>query len=148
MSSHSRPRLGVAVLIYDHIGRILLGKRSKSPNYGLWIIPGGGIELGESWKTAAVRELREETNLHLVLRDANPKHILEIINEDEHRVILVIEALMGVSPTYMHPSTAFVHGAPSAASDLLEIAFFTKTQLPLEEISPGIQPILSKIGWR
>ncbi len=42
---------------------ILLVKRGHSPGKGLWSIPGGSIELGESIYDACIRELFEETNI-------------------------------------------------------------------------------------
>jgi len=43
--------------------QLLLMKRNKEPNYGLWVAPGGKIERHESPHECAVRELREETGL-------------------------------------------------------------------------------------
>jgi 8-oxo-dGTP pyrophosphatase MutT (NUDIX family) len=57
-----RPLLmvGTATLIVDAANRLLMMKRSDN---GSWGLPGGGVELGEELKTAASRELREETGL-------------------------------------------------------------------------------------
>ncbi len=43
--------------------RVLLMQRRKEPNLGLWVAPGGKIELGESPYECALRELHEETGL-------------------------------------------------------------------------------------
>jgi len=51
-----RPVTGVAAV--DRLGRLLLVQRSDD---GTWGLPGGGLEPGESWSDAAVRECREET---------------------------------------------------------------------------------------
>lgn len=52
--------VGVGVLIQDESGRVLLQKRGDD---GLWGTPGGGLEPGEDFLTAARRELWEETGL-------------------------------------------------------------------------------------
>jgi 8-oxo-dGTP diphosphatase len=50
-------------VIKDGSGRLLLIKRGHEPGKGLWSIPGGRIEAGESDAAALVREVREETGL-------------------------------------------------------------------------------------
>jgi 8-oxo-dGTP diphosphatase len=45
-------------------GDVLLMKRRKEPNLGLWVAPGGKVEPGESPYECARRELYEETKLH------------------------------------------------------------------------------------
>ncbi len=43
--------------------QVLLMRRNKEPNLGLWVAPGGKIELDESPHDAARREMVEETGL-------------------------------------------------------------------------------------
>lgn len=59
-------RRGARVLLVDltrPLPRLLmmLGHDPDVPTRGFWFTPGGGIELGESSREAAVRELAEET---------------------------------------------------------------------------------------
>lgn len=55
-------RPGVAVVILDDQRRVLLQKRA---DVGLWGIPSGHVEPGETVIEAALREVREETNLQV-----------------------------------------------------------------------------------
>lgn len=53
-------RPSVAAVVRDGQGRILLQRRSDN---GLWGLPGGSVEIGESVTQAIIREVREETGL-------------------------------------------------------------------------------------
>ena len=53
---------GIAV---DGDGRLLMIKRGHAPSAGLWSVPGGRVEPGESDEAAVVREMREETGLEV-----------------------------------------------------------------------------------
>ena len=51
------------VIVLDGAGRLLLIQRGRPPGAGLWSVPGGKCEPGESTAAACVREAREETGL-------------------------------------------------------------------------------------
>jgi len=53
----------VGAVIRDERGRLLLIKRGHDPGAGLWSLPGGRVEPGETDAEALVREMREETGL-------------------------------------------------------------------------------------
>jgi 8-oxo-dGTP diphosphatase len=54
------------VLVYVQRGdEVLLMLRNKEPNLGLWIAPGGKVEIGESPYETAQREMVEETGLRV-----------------------------------------------------------------------------------
>ena len=61
---NNQPKVGIGVIIENSDGEILIGKRkgSHSPYYS---IPGGHLELGETFEEAAVREIKEETDLSI-----------------------------------------------------------------------------------
>jgi 8-oxo-dGTP diphosphatase len=53
----------VGAVIRDDARRLLLIKRGHAPGLGLWSLPGGRVEAGETDEQALTRELREETGL-------------------------------------------------------------------------------------
>lgn len=55
-------RPGACAIIRDARGWILFGQRSDN---GFWALPGGGLDLGESYAECCVREVREETGLEV-----------------------------------------------------------------------------------
>lgn len=56
--------MGVAVLVRDPSGRVLMVKRAEGATQpGLWSIPAGYMDYGEEVREAAARELEEETGL-------------------------------------------------------------------------------------
>lgn len=59
----SYPKVGVGVLIFNHKGEMLLGKRKNAHGNALWGNPGGHLEFGESLEDCAKREVLEETGL-------------------------------------------------------------------------------------
>lgn len=57
------PLVGVAMVIRDSEGRVLLGRRTRGRDAGKWCIPCGRLEWGEDVRAGALRELEEETGL-------------------------------------------------------------------------------------
>ena len=59
-----RPYLAVsAAIIRD--GKVLVVRRARQPALGIFTLPGGGVETGETLMQAATREVREETSMDI-----------------------------------------------------------------------------------
>jgi ADP-ribose pyrophosphatase YjhB (NUDIX family) len=55
----------VGAVVFDGQDRLLMIQRGHDPGAGLWSIPGGRVEPGETDEQALVREILEETNLQV-----------------------------------------------------------------------------------
>lgn len=60
----THPRVGLGVIVLNGEGKILIQRRigSHAPHYS---IPGGSLELGETFERGAIRELQEECGIEL-----------------------------------------------------------------------------------
>ena len=63
MTDQQFPEPTVGVFIFNSQGELLLLKSHKWP--GLYVVPGGHVELGERIEETAVREAKEETGLDI-----------------------------------------------------------------------------------
>lgn len=63
-TSESVPRVGIAVVVMRD-DKILLGRRQGSHGAGYWAMPGGHLEMYETFEECSRRELLEETGMHL-----------------------------------------------------------------------------------
>ncbi len=75
----ARPICGVGVIAFKD-DLVLLVQRGNEPRRGEWSIPGGGVELGEPVRDAAVREFAEECGGDIELRDL--VDVVDIITRD------------------------------------------------------------------
>jgi ADP-ribose pyrophosphatase YjhB (NUDIX family) len=115
----SSPLLAACTAIWRD-GKILLALRDRSPNQGTWAMPGGLVEVGETLKDAAIREVKEETALdvsHLVF---NKNH--EIIMRDEDGKVEVHYVLAMFA-------TDQVVGDAVAGDDAADVRWFTLDEL-------------------
>ncbi len=61
MKEVQRPKIGIGIIIENEKGELLVGKRKgRFPYYS---IPGGHLEMGETFEEAAIKEVLEETGL-------------------------------------------------------------------------------------
>jgi 8-oxo-dGTP diphosphatase len=115
---------GVAAVIINEAGHVLLQRRSDD---GRWGLPGGAMEPGEEPAEALVREIREETALEIV-----PERIVGVYSGPEFRVRYGNgDEAMIVSITFAcRPGS----GEPRVNDDeSLEIRYFAPDALPVME---------------
>jgi 8-oxo-dGTP diphosphatase len=79
-----RPYLAVsAAIIRD--GRVLVARRARGPALGVWTMPGGVVEAGETLTEALVREIEEETAL-AIEPVALAGHREVVVRDDDRKV--------------------------------------------------------------
>ncbi len=113
-----RPIVAVSAVIV-HDGRILLVNRGSEPNKGLWSLPGGAIELGETARDALIREVREETCL-----DIEPLRVAYV-----HDVIMKTDQTVLWHYVIISYFAAVVGGHARASSDAAAVEW-----VPLENV--------------
>ena len=101
----SKPAVGIGIIIENEQQQILIGKRkgSHAPYYS---IPGGHLEVGESFEQGAIREIAEETGLNI----SDPQVIsvtnnLKTYSQEGYHTISIILLVKGCNeqPRLMEP---------------------------------------------
>lgn len=102
MVSAERFPIPAVAAVVIHQARVLLVKRARPPNQGLWTIPGGKLRWGETMIQAAEREVREETGL--VIRAGKPVHIFEYMDVQAGFHYLIVDLLAHLISGTAHPA--------------------------------------------
>jgi ADP-ribose pyrophosphatase YjhB (NUDIX family) len=126
----------VGAVVLDDTGRLLLVRRGREPGAGLWSIPGGKVEPGESRAEAVVRELAEETGLRVVVGEP---------------VGTVERPAPGDDVFVIHDYRAAVEpgtdpGAARAGDDAAEVGWFTPQQVRAADCVHGLVEALTEWG--
>lgn len=90
----SRPNVLVsAAILIDKAGRILLSQRPEGRTFsGMWEFPGGKVEQGECPEIALQRELKEELDVFVQVKDFRAYRFVSHAYDDFHLVMLVYSA--------------------------------------------------------
>ena len=116
-----------AVVMDD--GKILLQRRSDT---GLWALPGGAMEIGETIGEAAIRETKEETGLDVGLEYivgiyTNPRHVVAFSNGEVRQQFSVCFACH------------IVGGEMKISKESTDIGFFSPEEIEHLNIHPSIR---------
>ena len=122
----------MGAVVHDEQGRLLLIRRGHAPSAGLWSVPGGRMEAGETQEQAVVRELVEETGLVVV-----PVRPLGAVRVDGDGVDFHVTDWLC---TLAEPGQQ-----PVAGDDAADAAFVDTAGLAALDVAPGVVAALS--GW-
>ena len=127
--SEPRPTLAVgAIVVRD--GRLLMVRRGREPGRGLWSLPGGRVEAGESLSEAVRREVKEETGLDVAVGEL--AGVYEVPAPDH----LVVLDYFAVAPADQ---------APRAGTDADEAGWVPFERIRSLECTPRLIETLT--GW-
>lgn len=105
---------------------LVVVRRTIDPGRGQLSLPGGFIELGESWREAAVRELREETGIEA---DARHVRLFDVHSTPTTHNLLVFGLLPEHAATRLPPVTATEEASEWLVTTRpLDLVFSTHTQ--------------------
>ena len=107
----------VAVIVIEDEDKILLGKRNIDPGMGRWSFVSGYVERGEKLEEAAIREVKEETNL-----DVRLERLIGIYSERDNPHIVIAFAA-----SITNNNTNEIVAQPDEVS---ELAFFALDRIP------------------
>jgi 8-oxo-dGTP diphosphatase len=121
------PVVCAGAVIRDADNRLLLVRRKNAPALGMWSLPGGRVEPGETHAEAAAREVLEETGLTVVVGD-----LIDTVPLGQYVV---------------HDFTAtVVSGELRAGDDASDVKWCDPGEIPLMQTSPGLVEELRRMG--
>ncbi len=130
----SGPVLAASVAVFRH-GRVLLASRGKPPSEGLFSLPGGRVELGETLGEAALRELEEEVGVKAKLLGlVAPVEVIEREPDGrvKHHIVIAAHAARWVS------------GEPRTGPEAREIRWVTEREMVDLPTTPGLAEVLEQ----
>ena len=134
----TRPYLAVSAAIF-RAERVLIVRRGVPPMQGIYTLPGGGVELGETLEQAVMREVREETGLAIEpLSLAGYRQVIARDSEgkiERHFVILPFAA-------------RYLAGEISLNAELAEAKWLLPAELSGLRTTEGLAEIVTAAGER
>ncbi len=136
----AQPLVGVGAVVVDESGaRVLVVQRGQEPGRGLWSIPGGLLELGETLPEAVVREVREECGVDVVPGDV--VSVLDVICRDDVGRVRYHYVLVDLTARY-------VGGELAPAGDVRAVQWATRRDLDGLPLTEGAGSVIRKaMSW-
>ncbi|HRU87637.1 MAG TPA: NUDIX hydrolase [Syntrophales bacterium] len=132
-----RPIVGVGAVVCKD-GKVLLVQRAAPPSRGLWAIPGGSLEVGETLQEGAEREILEETGVRI--KAGEPVYAFDFIQYDDQKRLQYHFVIVDVEAEYLG-------GEVRAADDALAARWVAPAELADLPVSANTLKILRARGF-
>ncbi|HEX7588110.1 MAG TPA: NUDIX hydrolase [Anaerolineae bacterium] len=130
----SRPICAVGVVVRRDAS-VLLVQRGNPPRRGAWSLPGGAVELGESLREAARREVLEECGIEIALGELIDA--VDLMQRDDERRLQYHYVLIDFA-------AAYVDGSLRAASDVLDARWVPRDGLDAYELPAETRRVIDR----
>lgn len=106
--------------------QLLLQRRADN---GLWCVPGGSMEPGETLSEACAREVLEETGLHVITKRlisiiTNPHWLLEYPNGNRLQYVI------------LHFEVETISGVLTLGEETIDLKFFSQSEIDVLQVHP------------
>ncbi len=128
----SRPRVAVGAVVFKD-DKVLLVRRAKPPAEHVWAIPGGSVEIGESLREAAEREILEETGV--TIRALEPVYTFDVIDRDAGGGVRFHYVIIDLTAEY-------IQGVPLAGDDASAASWFSSDELATVNVNTRTRELL------
>lgn len=130
--STPRPVLATSAAVFRD-GQVLLARRGQPPSPGVWTLPGGRVEPGETLAEAAAREVMEEVGVDCaMLGVAGAVDVIQHGEDGTLRAHFVV----------VSHAARWVGGEPRTGPEAAEVGWFAPDALPADTTS-GLDAIVA-----
>ena len=130
----ARPICAVGVVVCKD-NSVLLIQRGNPPRRGDWSLPGGAVELGETLREAARREVREECGIEVMVGEL--VDAVDLMQSDGTEKIQYHYVVIDFA-------AAFIGGPLSAASDVLDARWVAMRDLDAYELTAKTRQVIDQ----
>ena len=107
----------VVIAVVPKDGGVVMTRRGVNPGYGLWVLPGGFMDVGELLEDAVIREVEEEANIKVRV-----DRLLGVYSYKDSNIVVV---------AYL---TEYLAGQMAPGEEVLDIVVFADGEMPWDKI--------------
>ncbi len=130
-----RPIVSVGAIVINNKNCALIVKRGTEPGKGMWSVPGGKVEFGETLRQAVVRETHEETGM--IVEPVDVLQVSDAIYRDN-------DGRIQFHYIFVDFRCHALKGELQAATDATDVRWINENELGSVPMTPTAQQVLRK----